>query len=74
MRMTIISSSQKKMKYSVQHFNYKVTIIYEIDDPRAKYISLEKKIAILRHFGLSPSSGMVVRNGKYLDFKAGNWS
>ena len=40
-----------------------LTIIYEINDPSAKYVSLEKKL-IIRRFRLSPSSGMVVRNGK----------
>ena len=40
-------------------------IIYEINDPSAKYENLEKKLKIQR-FKLSPSSGMVVWNGKHL--------
>ena len=37
-----------------------LTIIYEINDPSAKYVNLEKNLIVLR-FGLSPSSGTVVR-------------
>ena len=42
---------------------YKLTIVYEIDNPSANHANLEKNV-IRRRFGLSPSSGMVVRNGK----------
>ena len=36
---------------------YKLTISYEINDPSAKYVNLEKNL-ITRRFGLSPSSGI----------------
>ena len=45
------------------HVSVWFTIIYEINDPSAKYVNLEKNL-IIRRFGLSPSSGMVIRNGK----------
>ena len=38
----------------------KFTIIYEINDSSAKYVNLKKNLTILC-FGLSPSSGMVLR-------------
>ena len=47
---------------------YKFTIIYEINDPNAKYINLEKNL-IIRRFGLSLLSGMAVRNGKNIFLK-----
>ena len=37
-----------------------LTIIYEINDPSAKDVNLKKNL-IIRRFGLSPLSGMVVR-------------
>ena len=56
----VINSSQKNVEvFCVALVSYKVTIIHEINDPSAKYESLEKKFKI-RRFGLSPSSGMVL--------------
>ena len=45
--------------FCVAPVTYKLTIIYEINDPSAKYVNLKKNLII--RFGLSPSSGMVVR-------------
>ena len=56
----IINSSQKDFEvFCVALVSYKVTIIYDIDDPSAKYENLEKMVKI-RRFGRSPSSGMVI--------------
>ena len=55
--------------FSVALVSYKVTIIYEINDPSAKYENLEKKLKI-RRFGLIPLSSMVAWNGMNLK-KAG---
>ena len=60
----IIDSCQKDVEaFCAALVSYKVTIIYEINDPSAKYVNLEKNFKI-RPFGLSPSSGMVVWNEK----------
>ena len=41
----IINSSQKDVEvFYVALVTYKLTIIYEIDDPSAKYENLEKKL------------------------------
>ena len=64
----IINFSQKDVEvFCIALVTYKLTIIYEINDPIAKYIDLEKNL-IIRRFGLSLSSG-VVRNGKKYIFK-----
>ena len=61
----IINSSQKDVEvFCVALVTYKLTIICEFNDPSTKYVNLKKNL-IIRRFGLSPSSGMVVRNGKF---------
>ena len=63
----IINSGQKDVEvFCVALVTYKLTIILKINDPSAKYVNLKKKILIIRRFGLSPSSGMVVRK-KYFE-------
>ena len=61
--MTINSSQKDVEVFCIAVVTYKLTIIYEINDPSSKFENLEKNL-IIQRFGLSLSSGMVVRNGK----------
>ena len=57
----IINSSQKDVEvFCVVLVTYKLAIIYEVNDPSAKYVNFEKNL-IIRRFGLSPLSGVAVR-------------
>ena len=56
----IINSGQKDVEVlCIALVTYQLTIIYETNDPSAKYVNLKKNL-IIRRFGRSPSSGMVV--------------
>ena len=62
----IMNSGQKDVEvFCVALVTYKLTIIYEINDLSAKYANLKKNL-IIRRFGLSTSSDMVVRK-KYFE-------
>ena len=66
----IINSGQKDVEvFCVALVTYKLTIIYEINDPSANYVHLNKNL-IIRRFELSPSSGMVVKK-KYFENSRG---
>ena len=54
----IINSGQKDVEvFCVALVTYKLAIIYDINDPSAKYVNLKKNL-IIQRFGLSPSSGI----------------